>query len=111
MRCNAIEQAATTISKCPPSGQTVAEGCVDGVINLSGKPLLRAPRWALNFGGDYKPHIDAAWALDLAADASYNSSYVVDEVENPYGLQDAYWKINASLKLEQVDGHFALSLT
>jgi outer membrane receptor protein involved in Fe transport len=92
------------------TAQTAADGCVDGVQNLGGRPLLRAPRFATNFGGDYRIPMGSAWALDVSADASYNRSYVIDEAQNPYGLQDSYWKLNASLKLEQVDGHFALSL-
>ena len=54
--------------------------------------------------------LDAAWALHLNTDVAYNSSFVVDDSENPYGLQNAFWKVNASLKLEQSNGHFALAL-
>jgi iron complex outermembrane receptor protein len=92
------------------TAQTAAEGCVNGTQNLSGKPLLRAPKLATDFGGDYRMFINSDWAVRLAADASYNSSYVVDDVEDPFGKQPAYWKVNASLKLEQVNGHFALSV-
>ncbi len=92
------------------TGQTAASGCVNGVQNLSGRALLRAPRFASDFGGDYRVPVTSGLALRLAFDAGYNTSYVVDEVENPYGLQGAYWKVNASLKLEQIDGHFAVSL-
>jgi iron complex outermembrane receptor protein len=92
------------------TAQTAAEGCVAGIQDLAGKALLRAPRVGSNFGSEYRMHIGSAWALDMSADASYNSSYVVDEAQNPNGLQDSYWKVNASLKLEQVEGHFAFSV-
>jgi iron complex outermembrane receptor protein len=92
------------------TGQTAAEGCVNGVQDLAGKPLLRAPRWAANFGGDYRMPLNSAWDLHVGSDESYTSSYVVDDSESPYGLQVGYWKINASLRLEQSNGHFAMAL-
>jgi len=92
------------------TAQTAAEGCVGGQQDLAGKPLLRAPKWATNFGGDYKMQLGADWALHVASDASYNTSYVVDDSESPEGIQNAYWKVNASLRLEQSNGHFALAL-
>jgi outer membrane receptor protein involved in Fe transport len=85
-------------------------GCFNGVQDLSGKRLLRAPRYAFNFGGDYLLELGPDWRLDLAADASYNSSYVVDETQNPLGVQDAFWKMNASVKLSPTNGHYAISL-
>jgi iron complex outermembrane receptor protein len=92
------------------TAQTVAEGCVNGEQNLAGKPLLRAPRWATNFGADYRMPLNAAYELHLGTDETYNSSYVVDDSENPNGLQVGYWKVNASLRLEQTNGHFAMAL-
>jgi iron complex outermembrane recepter protein len=92
------------------TGQTAADGCVGGGQDLAGKPLLRAPRVATDFGGDYLFNINSDWGLKFAADASYNSAYVVDDTQNPYGLQSGYWKLNASLRLEQLNGHFALAV-
>jgi hypothetical protein len=51
-----------------------------------------------------------ARCLVAGTDESYNSSYVVDDSENPNGLQVGYWKINALLRLEQTNGHFARPL-
>ena len=92
------------------AGQTAAQGCVAAVQDLSGKPLLRAPKTSLDFGGDYAIPLGSDWTLDAASNANYNSSYVTDEAQNPLGKQNGFWKINASLKLSPDNGHYSISV-
>jgi outer membrane receptor protein involved in Fe transport len=90
--------------------QTVATGCVGGVQNLSGHPLLRAPDLSFDLGADYKYEFVPGWTTSLAADAAYTSSYESAGDSNPGGIQPAFWKVNASIHMTTKDGHYDFAL-
>lgn len=95
-------------AQCSP-GQTAATGCVNGVQNLSGQPLGRAPDFVGNVGADYSIPI-AEWKVDVGADADYTSSYQVSDTDDPNEVQNAFWKLNASVRVTPPGGHLDVSL-
>jgi hypothetical protein len=95
-------------AQCYP-GQTAASGCVNGLQNLGGKPLGRAPDFVGNVGADYAMPL-AGWTVDFQADGDYTSSYDVSDQDDPNELQNAFWKLNASIRVTPPDGHFHVSL-
>jgi outer membrane receptor protein involved in Fe transport len=92
------------------SYQTEAAGCVDGVQDLTGHPLVRAPKVTFDLGGEYVRDVGADWTVDMAMDGAYTTSYVTEENEDPLSLQPAFWRLNASVKLAPANGRYALSL-
>ena len=90
------------------AGQTVAEGCVGGVQDLSGNPLSRAPDWSLLAGASYDTPVGGDFSLGLTADVRYSSDYFIQTSNNPYGHQDAYTTFDASARLYNADWEVAL---
>jgi iron complex outermembrane recepter protein len=87
------------------AGQTAANGCVNGVQNLSGQALPRAPDVAFNLGAAYSTKVMRGWFADLSIKGSYSSSYQTTEDNAPGGLQPAYWLFDAAVHLKSDDGH------
>ncbi|MDE8653910.1 TonB-dependent receptor [Novosphingobium album (ex Liu et al. 2023)] len=112
LRANAGYNRARYINfadaQCYP-GQTLAAGCVGGRQNLSGERLVRAPEFVFNVGADYSMPL-GGWKADLSADATRSSSYDTSADNAPGGIQDAYWRLNASVHLSPEDERFRLSV-
>ena len=92
------------------TGQTAAEGCTGGVQDLSGRPLVRAPKLTFNIGADYKTYFGNGWMANLATSAAYTSSYETSSDLHPAGHQDSFWRLNASLRVGPEDGRYELAL-
>lgn len=95
-------------AQCFP-GQTPAQGCVGGRQDLTGEDLVRAPRFVFNLGGDYSLPL-GDWRANLAVDATHSSSYQSSADNAPGGIQNDYWRLNASLQLTPANETFQLSL-
>ncbi len=112
LRANAGYNRARYINfadaQCYP-GQTAALGCVGGRQDLSGERLVRAPEFVFNVGADYSVPV-GAWKADLSVDATRSSSYDTSADNAPGGIQDAYWRLNASVHISPADERFRLSL-
>jgi outer membrane receptor protein involved in Fe transport len=91
------------------ASQTEATGCVNGVQDLSGRPLVRAPKVTFDLGGEYQ-HDFGVWHVDFAMDGAYTSDYETAESEDPFTGQPAFWRLNTSVKLSPVGGRYAVSL-
>ena len=87
-------------------GQTVAEGCINNLQNLSGQPLLRAPNVTLDVGGEYRVNWIRGWTTALATDAAYTTSYQTAGDYNPGGIQGVFWKVNAAVHFTSEDSHY-----
>jgi iron complex outermembrane receptor protein len=87
------------------AGQIGSDGCVNGVQNLAGQPLARAPDIAFNLGADYGREVMRGWFADFSIKGSYSSSYQTAEDNAPGGLQPAYWLLDAAVHLKSDDGH------
>jgi iron complex outermembrane recepter protein len=85
-------------------GQTVAQGCVNSVQNLAGRPLARAPLLDLMLGADYKLRFASRWLATLSVSGTRNGSYNADPQDGPGGIQDAFWLLNAAVHVGPQDG-------
>jgi iron complex outermembrane recepter protein len=92
------------------AGQTAVSGCVNGVQNLAGQALPRAPDVAFNLGADYSTKAMLGWFADFSIKGSYSSSYQTTEDNAPGGLQPAYWLLDAAVHLKSDDGHLDLAV-
>lgn len=100
-------------------GQTISEGCNQGydsytglytTQNLSGRPLIRAPDWSLNFGFDYERAVGNDMALTVGSNTYFSSSYYTDLAERSDMIQGSYFKTNASLSLSGSNELWQISL-
>ncbi len=89
-------------------GQTAAEGCVDGVQNLSGQPLSRAPLWSVLMGASYDTEVYNDWRINLNVSGRYSTGYYIGTNNNPYGWQGDYETVDASVKYYDPQWEFAL---
>lgn len=80
-------------------GQTVAQGCVGGVQDLSGQAPPRAPDWSFNAGYTYDVDLSSNYSLSATMDAIYVEGHNVQENANPVAFQESLWRLNASLRL------------
>jgi iron complex outermembrane receptor protein len=99
-----------TTSACY-SGQTAATGCSGGLFqDLSGKRLFLAPAFTFSAGADYNPRLVAGWNTAFSISAKHSSSYNVATNNSPGGFQNAYWLLNASLRVGPKDGPLEVAL-
>ena len=92
------------------TGQTVAQGCVGGFQDLSGKVLNRAPELTFSFGADYDFKVAGGWTVNIGSSAYHSSSYNAQTDYAQGGHQDAFWRINASARIKSPDEAFELAL-
>lgn len=92
------------------AGQTAATGCTaGGTQDLSGTPLVRAPKWNLTGGATYDTPVSGNVNLGLSADANYSSGYWLLENQNPVGWQDGFVRLNATVRLHEADDKWELA--
>jgi iron complex outermembrane recepter protein len=121
---------------CEP-GRTVGEGCnllptrvtdpaelaagyfsLDPVLgpvrynaqDLSGTRLHRAPRWQGTFNVDYERPFRANLALGVGAQVQYSSRYVTELGSREHGLQAAFARIGANVRLRARDDRWEIAL-
>jgi outer membrane receptor protein involved in Fe transport len=82
----------------------------NGFQNLTGRPLIRAPRWVGQFGADYKMDVGNNYVLSLGGQVNYSSSYFVEPTEEPLGLEKPYATIDASVHFGRSDKTWDLGL-
>jgi outer membrane receptor protein involved in Fe transport len=92
------------------TGQAVADGCIGGVQDLTGRPLQRAPDVTFKLGANYKADLPGGWLADLSASAAYSASYLTSSEYSPGGPQPSYWLINASVRLSPESDKYSISL-
>lgn len=91
-------------------GETEAQGCVGGVQDLSGTPLVRAPAWNVSGGVTYDATLTSTLKLGLSADGRYTTGYWMQENQNPVGYQKGFMLVNAALRLHREDDTWELGL-
>lgn len=98
-----------TTSPCY-TGQTPAQGC-DGQFlggrfttqNLTGRPLVRAPKWSGSAGASYEKKLSSGQTVSFDAGANYSSGFFADALNSPRSFQKGYWLLDASARFKPVD--------
>ncbi|HLZ77236.1 TonB-dependent receptor domain-containing protein [Phenylobacterium sp.] len=83
---------------CFPA-QTAAQGCINAVQDLSGKPLSNAPKWNINLNAQYEAPL--AWAGGgyvgfATAGYRWQSKVIFNLLQDPDSIQNAYGVANVS---------------
>jgi iron complex outermembrane recepter protein len=78
------------------ASQTVAQGCVGQVQNLSGKPLPNAPKWSGNLNGEYEQPLGAGYSAFVALTYRWQSQVIFNLLQDPDSVQRAYGIFNLS---------------
>lgn len=99
-------------------GQTIAAGCnllpAGGAFtsqDYDGRTPPKAPRFAGRIGASYDIPLSASgWSVLLSSDLTYTSKYNFTDTLRPDGVQPAYTKIDASLRLNSPDDRWTLAL-
>ncbi|KHK92929.1 TonB-dependent receptor [Novosphingobium malaysiense] len=104
-------------------GQTVDQGCnlepeptanagAGGYVSqdLSGHPLVRAPRWQLNGNIDYDLPLAGGKTLAMGVGGTYSSRYLTNIAGREDMYQSGYFKLNANIALRGEDDRWELAL-
>jgi iron complex outermembrane receptor protein len=100
-------------------GQTIAEGCnllLDAATgsyqaqDLSGRPLVRAPKWAGNVGFDWEAPVGGQMKLGIGGNANYTSRYSTILLDSPGFFQKGFVKFDANIALRGRDDAWELAL-
>ncbi|PEQ13620.1 hypothetical protein B2G71_04640 [Novosphingobium sp. PC22D] len=84
--------------------------CANGFYDRSGQRLPRAPEWTFNFGGTYEREIGQGLKAGLSAEAVYTDDFLTDEQGSPDGVVDGFWRLNASVRVAEIDDRWELAL-
>jgi iron complex outermembrane receptor protein len=79
-------------------------------IDLSGRPLPGAPKWAASFGGDYNHSLGDGLDGYAGADVNVKSAFFAAINDAPSSRVNGYGLVNLRLGLRWHDGHDDLSL-
>jgi iron complex outermembrane receptor protein len=85
------------------AAQTTATGCIDGVQDLSGKQLVRAPEVVFDAGARYQLRLPGTWNAELSLDGDHTSAYPTAETEDPFQMQPSFWRLNAAVHVHPND--------
>ena len=100
-------------------GQTVAAGCnllagQGGAFtsqDYDGRTPPKAPRFAGRIGASYDLPLNASgWTLQLSSDVTYTGKYNFTDTLRPDGVQSAFTKIDAALRLNGPDDRWTIGL-
>jgi outer membrane receptor protein involved in Fe transport len=101
------------------NGQTAAQGC-DQLLSdatgrytaqdMSGRRLVRAPRWNVIGGFDYEMPVGRDMRIVLGGNANYTSRYATTLVDLPGMEQSGFAKIDANLALRGPEDRWELAL-
>jgi iron complex outermembrane receptor protein len=100
------------------NGQLISEGCNqllggDGAFHaqdLSGRPLVRAPKWTISSGVDYEMPVGQSMKLSFGVAANYSSKYYTSLLLLPGYVQDDFTKVNANVALRSDDDSWEVAL-
>jgi outer membrane receptor protein involved in Fe transport len=79
--------------------------------DYDGRTPPKAPRFAGRIGASYEmPLTDSGWSLQLSSDVTYTGKYNFTDTLRPDGVQKAYTKIDAALRLNGPDDRWTIGL-
>jgi len=89
--------------------QTVAQGCVGGQQDLSGKPLFNAPKWNFSTNGEYDvPVTFHNWKPFVTGSVRWQSQVVFNLLQDPDSVQKAYGLFDLAVGAQ--DEHWKLTV-
>lgn len=91
----------------PP--QTEAEGCVDGVQDLSGAELQFAPDYSGSLSLDYRAPLNDALEVFGRVDLFFTDDYQLDSDNDPDTRQSSYEKWDARFGIGSLDGRWEVA--
>ena len=114
----------TSFSNAPCwGGQTVAGGCnldpsaaandgLGGYVSqdLSGSPLVRAPKWQINGNIDYELPLNDGLTLAMGLGGQYSSKYLTNTAARYDMWQPGYFKLDANIALRGDGDRWELAL-
>ena len=62
-----------------------------------------------SIGFEYFTSVSDNWSLSFASEAIYSDDYQTNTNNNPIGVQDTFWRINARASLSSNDGKWDLA--
>lgn len=96
-------------------GQTAALGCSTSNGNgtfswqRSGEALSRAPDLAANGGFDAQVPV-GEFVLGIAGNVRYSDDYIAADNGNPFGIQEAFWLVDAGLTVSPISERWEVAL-
>jgi iron complex outermembrane receptor protein len=103
----AAEIAAGTFVIDPATGTRVRFTAQE---DLAGLPLIRAPKWQINFGAVYKIPLSNGWRLTLSSDTHFASRQLLNIGRRADFFQGSYVKVDAAALLSGPDDRWELAL-
>lgn len=94
--------------QAPP--QTVEQGCVNGVQDLSGATLQYAPEYAGTVSADYSRPLGASLRFFLRAELFFTDDQQLNSDGDPDTVQDAYQKLDARIGIGSADGRWQVAI-
>src|SRR6185312_8635096 len=76
--------------------QTIAQGCVSGAQNLSGKPLPNAPKWSGNLDAQYDHAVGAGYSAFVGVAYRWRARVGYNLTQDPDSFQASYGIFNLS---------------
>jgi len=76
--------------------QTIAQGCVSGAQNLSGKPLPNAPKWSGNLNAQYDHAVGAGYSAFVGVAYRWRARVGYNLTQDPDSFQASYGIFNLS---------------
>jgi outer membrane receptor protein involved in Fe transport len=90
--------------------QTVAQGCVAGLQDITGKPLHLAAKWTGNVGGTYKWDVNQDYWASFSAGVKFSSGYYTSAELNPVGYFNGYALVDLAARFGPQSGKWELAL-
>ena len=84
-----------TYGESPPAAPAV-QGSAAPTQNLSGRPVVQAPKWTANIGGVYTHGVGGGYDGFLGADYAWKSGFYGYVDNSPYSSQAMGWPTSAS---------------
>ena len=82
----------------------------EGVLNLAGNKLPRAPNWQANVGANYTAPVSREWELNFVANYAWQDRIYFNFFNQPLLSQGGYGLLNVTAALQSTDGNWRLSV-
>jgi len=87
--------------------QTAAQGCVNGLQDINGKPAISSPKWKYNLSAEYRHQFNAIPAsLSVNVNWTWSDKIQFSVSEDPLTIERRHAFLNASATLASDDGHW-----